>query len=234
MTTEQSSIFTLLSEVARSTGDPASRDETLALITATAKTAIPGTDAVSISVKENGGFTTLAPTDQLALDADELQYELKEGPCVDAASGEQVVCSGEVRSDARWARYGPRAWRELEVGSQMAFEMFSGNRMYGGLNLYSRAAGAYDEAGVSLAELFAHHAAVVMGHAAKTTQYDEALATRKLIGQAIGLIMERYDVDEDRAFQFLARMSQTGNIKLRDVAREIVLSANQKAQHMRD
>lgn len=233
MTPDQSAVLAMLSQVAQSLGAAdKSRDDTLTMITEATKNTIPGADAVSISVKAaDKRFETLAPTDQLALDADRLQYELGEGPCVDAVSGEPVIRSGRVQDDHRWPAYGPRASADFAVGSQVAFRMFSDARIHGGLNIYSLSAGQFDEADIALAELFAHNAAVAMGHAAKVKQLDEALATRKIIGEALGLIMERYDVDESRAFQFLARMSQTSNIKLRVVAEEIVTSANDKAGH---
>ena len=73
-----------------------------------------------------------------------------------------------------------------------------------------------------MAWLFAMHAALAMGRRRQIEQLNEALHTRKVIGQAIGIVMERYELDEDRALQFLVRVSRTGNIKLRTVAQEIV------------
>jgi GAF domain-containing protein len=231
MSDQQSGLLDLMTRVAQSSGEPADRDETLRLITQAAKKSIRGTDAVSISIKDAAEYTTLAPTDDLSMSGDKLQYALGEGPCVDAAGGESVIRTGELVSDPRWPEYGPRAAAELGVTSQVAFEMYSGEKTYGGLNLYSRSSGAFnDEEGLSLAQLFASQAANVMGKAATITQYTEALSSRKVIGQAIGLVMARYDLDDVRAFQFLVRMSSTGNMKLRAVAQGIVDAANQEAR----
>ncbi len=75
------------------------------------------------------------------------------------------------------------------------------------------------------ARLFATHAAIILGHAQQEDQLNEALRNRKTIGQAIGILMERYRIDADRAFQFLIRASSTSNVKLRDVAEEVVTSS---------
>jgi AmiR/NasT family two-component response regulator len=76
--------------------------------------------------------------------------------------------------------------------------------------------------------LFAVHAALALGRARRESQLSEALATRKVIGQAIGLLMARYRINEERAFQFLVRASSTSNTKLRDIAREVVREADQE------
>jgi AmiR/NasT family two-component response regulator len=76
------------------------------------------------------------------------------------------------------------------------------------------------------AQLFATHAAIAIGHAHERETLNEALQTRKVIGQAVGILMERYDIDEDRAFAFLVRASSHGNLKLRAVARELVDQRN--------
>ncbi len=223
-----------MSKVVQSGSSPSSRDETLAFITQATKDCIPGVDSVSISVRESGGvLKTLAPTDELSLTADLAQYQVGEGPCVDVSGGEQMIYSGHIGGDPRYLEYGPRA-AGLGIVSQLAFEMYTGERKFGGLNLYSRADSVFDEEARSIAELFAHQGAVALGHAATIREYNEALASRKVIGQAIGILMERYEVDENGAFGFLTRLSQTSNVKLRLVAAEIVASANDKVQHQSD
>jgi AmiR/NasT family two-component response regulator len=79
-----------------------------------------------------------------------------------------------------------------------------------------------------MADLFATHAAIALGHAEERENLNQALQSRKVIGQAIGILMERYQLTEDRAFSFLVRASSHGNIKLRDVAAELVDEANKR------
>jgi len=92
----------------------------------------------------------------------------------------------------------------------------------GGLNLYSTSDEEIDPGVESMAEVFAAHAAVALGRARQVGDLQEALVSSRTIGTAIGIVMERYQLDRDRAFAFLARASSQGNIKLRDVAQEVV------------
>jgi ANTAR domain-containing protein len=170
---------------------------------------------------------TLVPTDQFVADADRLQCELGEGPCLDAVLGTPLVRSDDLAHDARWPTYKPRAVL-MGVGGQMALHMFHDNGSLGGLNLYFDRPGLIDGQTVAVAELFAVLAAAAMGHARELDGLNRALQTRTSIGKAIGLLMERYELDEERAFQFLVRTSQTGNVKLRVIADEIVTAANAK------
>lgn len=90
------------------------------------------------------------------------------------------------------------------------------------LNLYSTSQRDIDPDAEQIADLFAAHAAIALSHALDRENFNEALQSRKVIGQAIGIVSERYQMDEDGAFAFLVRASSHGNLKLRDVAQEIV------------
>jgi AmiR/NasT family two-component response regulator len=96
----------------------------------------------------------------------------------------------------------------------------------GGLNLYSTTSEEIDPEAESIAELFAAHAAIALGNACTQETLNDGLQTRKVIGQAIGILMERYEMTEDRAFAFLVRASSTSNIKLREVAQGLVDQKN--------
>jgi GAF domain-containing protein len=130
--------------------------------------------------------------------------------------------------ERRWPRYAQVAVAE-GVCSQMAVELYADDRSIGGLNLYSRHSRAFDEDTRHTAWLFATHAALAMGRTRQTQQLNEALVTRKTIGQAVGIVMHRFELDEGRAFEFLVRVSRNSNRKLRDVAREISDEQNQRA-----
>lgn len=229
MSSSPPGVLSRMSAMLQSSNELTDTDAALALITQATKDCIPGVDAVSMSLRrDDGGFETRAETDQLACDGDLIQYEFGEGPCVDAASGEQMVYSGRVSNDGRWRRYGPRA-ADLGVVSQLALEMYSGDRIYGGLNLYATSQDVFDEEARSVAGLFANQGATAMGQASLVQRLNQALESRKVIGQALGLISERYGVDENRAFGVLTRFSQTSNTKLRVVAADIVATANRSA-----
>jgi ANTAR domain/GAF domain len=219
-----------MSEVAKSTANLDDVNSTLAVLTRAATETVPGVHYASITVQHpDGGFETLASTDEQSVGADQLQYEYSQGPCVEAAGGERFLRSDDIRLDPRWPSYGPRAAGEFGIGSQLAYTMFAEGDTFGGLNLYSTELNTFDDSALILAELFATQGAVAMGHQRRIDQLHSALETRTVIGQATGLMMERYGLDEVRAFGFLARMSQTGNIKLRDLANEMVQTVSEKA-----
>ncbi len=121
------------------------------------------------------------------------------------------------------ADFGPRA-AALGMGSQMAIRLTHKGDSYTGLNLYSRELAAFDDPD-GVAQLFSGHARVALGYASEFDMLRSALATRQIIGEAIGISMERYRLTEERAFEFLIRVSQTSNVKARDVAADIVGTA---------
>jgi hypothetical protein len=220
-----------MNEAARTLGTPRSVEETVRAITFAAKDTVPQAGHASISlVDRHGAMHTLVPTDQLVADADRLQCELGEGPCLDAAQGTPLVRSDDLANDARWPSYTPRAVA-MGVGGQMALHMFHDHGSLGGLNLYFDRPFLINAQTVAVAELFAILAAAAMGHAREVEGLNQALDTRASIGKAIGIIMQRYELDEDRAFQFLVRTSQTGNVKLRVIADEIIAAANTKVHN---
>jgi AmiR/NasT family two-component response regulator len=92
--------------------------------------------------------------------------------------------------------------------------------------LYSHHVGAFEDLG-SLGDLFAHQSAMSIQYAHEIHNLNQALRTRRLIGQAVGIVMERYKLTDQRAFAFLTRLSQHGNVKLQRVAQEIVASTEQ-------
>ena len=200
-------------------------EDTLDAIVHATRTSLPEFGHVSISLRHRDRtIETKAGTDQLVWELDNVQYGLA-----------RVRASRRLRRSRSWSSStsdttsaGPATSpRRLAKGvrSQVAVRLFSRGRHMGGLNLYSTDHDEVDEGCVGTARLFATHAAVVLGHVEQEDQLHEALQSRKVIGQAIGIVMERYRVDAERAFQFLMRASQNSNVKLRDVATEVVSSS---------
>lgn len=117
---------------------------------------------------------------------------------------------------------------ERGLRAQLAVGLYADGDSLGGINLYSTQADEIADEAVEIAELFAAQAAIALGRSREALQMHEALESRKVIGQALGLLMERYEMNEERAFQFLMRASSTSNTKLRDVAAELVATANER------
>jgi hypothetical protein len=224
-----------MAEVAASMRAPMDLDQTLRMITQSAADTVPGVVEVSISLtRKDGRIETLAPTGPLAVQGDQLQYDLHEGPCLDAALGEPVVTVGDLATDSRWPAFGPKA-AALGLGGHLAFQFRADPHARGALNLYSTEPYGIDGDSVHLGSLFAGQVALAMGWAKQDETMSDALATRNVIGQAVGIVMERYTLDADRAFAFLTRLSQTGNVKLRLVAAALVEAANANSQrHQHD
>ena len=164
----------------------------------------------------------------MAIQIDQLQYELREGPCYDVISGTHSTIVTFMDDEERWPRFAPRA-AELGVGSMMSFELTEAPGMRSSLNLYSRQGGAIQADAADIAQLFAAHAATTLHLVDRVEQLEAALRTRTVIGQAVGVTMERYAITHDRAFQFLVRLSQNTNVKLRDISGNIVEEHNERA-----
>jgi hypothetical protein len=224
-------LVAVMTEVAESLQLPVDLDEALPRITRSAADAIPGIDHASISVTSKGGrIQTLAPTDPVAVRADELQYQLREGPCLEATLTESVLQVDDLATDLRWPVYGPKAAATVGIGSQLAFQFRAEPHARGALNLYADQPHAIDLETRQLGEMFAGLVAIALGWGRQDATMNQALATRNMIGQAVGIVMERYRLDPDRAFAFLVRTSQNGNVRLREVAAALVADTIRQAE----
>ncbi|MGW5736794.1 MULTISPECIES: GAF and ANTAR domain-containing protein [Streptomyces] len=198
-------------------------DGTLERITALAIDLVDGCDAAGILVLNDKQVETLAPTGPLVIDSDRLQERLGEGPCFKAADGdgtERVYRIHDLAREQRWPSYALQAG-QLGVGSMMGFLLFTDDEDLGALNFYSRTPGAFTADSETAGLLLASHAAVAFSSARTHAQMERALATRHVIGEAMGILMGRNHTTEDQAFDMLRRYSQRTNIKLREVARRV-------------
>jgi GAF domain-containing protein len=224
-----SDVARALTDVATSINAHRTLEETLDAIVHAARVSVPGFDYVGIStVHGKDSIETRAATGQLVWDLDEVQYSLGEGPCYASLTDAPVVSAEHLRADQRWPRYVPEAIRR-GVRSQLAYRLSSGDRMLGGLNFYSTRSDTFADGATAFGELFARHATVALGRSLTEHHLNLALSTRGLIGQAIGLTMAKFGISSDRAFQYLVRASSTSNIKLRDIAQEVVSQADAEA-----
>lgn len=200
---------------------PGDLDQTLARITAAAVEVLPEVAYASITIKHaDGRLETFAPTDDLLLGIDAAQYDLQEGPCYEAAVDTVHVTSSDLASDPRFPRYAPLAVA-TGIAAQAGIRLFDTPESNGALNLYSLHVGAFEDLD-ALGHLFTHQSAMALAYARQISQLQEAVRTRQLIGQAVGVTMERFGLDEARAFGFLARLSQDNNVKLRIVAERLL------------
>jgi GAF domain-containing protein len=211
-----------LATAARDLEDPQDLDSTLEAIITVARDSMPEVDHVGISVAyRDGRVETKAMTDEVVGALDRLQYELGEGPCLHAMECGKTVTVRHARHEQRWPGFIAGAVR-LGLRSQIGVRLNVGTHTLGALNMYSFTADEISAETEQLAELFAAHVALALGHSQRLEHLNAALASRKVIGLALGILMERFGIDEDRAFAYLTRVSATTETKLRDVAASVV------------
>lgn len=198
-------------------------EPTLHAIVRQAQAVVPDAEHVSLTVRQRrGGFTTLETTSALAAEADQLQYDLNEGPCLDSAREGGWWRSGGVSQDPRWPRWGPGAGR-LGVGSLLSVRLMRQHEPYGAINLYSREEQRFADADhIDRALLWATHAADALTAAQELSGLETALASRHVIGMAQGIVMHRFGLSEEQSFSLLCRLSSHRNEKLREIAHTIV------------
>ncbi|MYT72456.1 MULTISPECIES: GAF and ANTAR domain-containing protein [unclassified Streptomyces] len=199
-------------------------DETLDKIIDAAAKRVDGCDAAGVLVVRKKQVTTVASTSQIVDDSDRLQERLGEGPCLDASTLQHPVFRIEnlATETVRWRSFAPRA-HALGVGSMMGFLLYTDDHdNLGALNLYSHRPGAFDADAETAGWLLAAHAAVALSGAHEHAAMRRAVDSRHTIGEAMGILMERHHLTEDAAFDTLRRYSQEKNIKLRDVAQQLI------------
>jgi GAF domain-containing protein len=189
---------------------------------------LPGADSVSVTLIRDEEPCTAAFSGQLALDADEMQYERGYGPCMDAGRAGVVLRVDDMRTEERWPDYAV-AVSAHGVLSSLSVPLPIQDRYIGALNIYATEPDAFGENVVAAGQLIASYAAVAVHNAQTFTRTAElaqeltrAMASRAVIEQAKGIVMHERRCTADEAFALLTRVSQQANIKLRDIAAEMV------------
>ena len=198
-------------------------EETLGHIVSSAVDTINSVDAGSISMTQHGRIETRNPTSEHIRKLDETQSQLHEGPCISAIEEPPesgiIVAQDLGGPDAeRWPQFAPEAVDAGYRGLMSTTLSFEGG-LRGALNLYSTTPNAFKEHCRTMAGLFGIQAALVLFGANEASNLQRAVDSRDLIGQAKGILMERFDIDDEAAFQMLVKSSQDTNLKLTEVAR---------------
>lgn len=202
-------------------------ETTLEAITAAAVDAVPAAADAGISfITDNARVEARAPTSPRPATLDQLQDQLDQGPCLRALRAEDTVHIPDMGSEARWPRFAAAAG-DHGVGAMFSLRLYvSTDNKLGALNLYADTPHAFDDESMTIARIFAVHAAIALAAAERETHLETALRGRDRISQAKGILMERYKLTPDQAFTLLARASSSTNRKLRDVADEIATTGD--------
>ncbi len=226
----------VMSRIARELqGEHGDVDATLHAITAAAVTTVPGADECGVSyVTARRRVDPRAATSELPRRLDALQQELGQGPCLDAIWENLLVDVGDIASDQRWPVFARQA-AERGIRSMLSFQLFVVGDHLGAMNLYSRRPHAFDGESREIGQIFAAHAAVALAGAEHEEHLRAGMVNRDLIGQAKGILMERFRLTALQAFDVLSRVSQETNRKLVDIAAELTeTGALPIPEHRRD
>lgn len=180
-------------------------------------------DVASVSLRHGKGkLETTAASDPVAERAHELQQELNEGPCIDVVWDEEGINVVPDMADTdRWPRWGPQA-STLGLRSLLALRLFTSKQTMGALDLYSFERREYDTDDLLVGRVVAARVSAALASARHEESLWEAIDARHEVGQAQGILMERYDLSADQAFAVLRRYSQEHNRKLRLVAQDVI------------
>ena len=223
-TAEANLLAEVLGTLARDLEEQDDPDVLLTAIVAAAVDLVPGAEEGSISlVTARRRITSCGSTGELPVQVDAIQEEVGQGPCLDAAYDQHTVRVGDLATEQRWPTFARRA-SAIGAASMLALQLYVQGDNLGALNLYARTPDAFTDESEQVGLLFAAHAAIAYVSARNEAQLARALVSRDLIGQAKGILMERYRISGDRAFLVLTRSSQSSNRKLQDVAAALVES----------
>lgn len=204
-------------------------DDVLQSVVELARHAITGAHTVSITVTDGGAYRTSNSTDSGALAIDEAQYTAQDGPCLEGIKTARQQQAAIDAMDVRWPLVAEKA-RELGVAGVLSTPLLvDGGAAMGALNVYASETARFGEQELRTAGLISQHAAKLVANAVAllsatqlNDQLREAVASREIIGEAKGILMERESCSRDTAFDMLRRASQRENRKLRELAEELV------------
>ncbi|MFP5353291.1 MAG: ANTAR domain-containing protein [Actinomycetota bacterium] len=190
--------------------------------------ALDGWDAVATSLVERDKVATYGATDERVNPLDQAQYDAMKGPCVDAIQTGEVQYFNGDDVPPRWRPFAEAA-ADHDVYSVVSFPLNMKGEVFGAINFYSRERDALRPGQKEEGWIFATQASVILANVkefeargTQLKQLEEGLKTRTMIGQATGLLMAQEALTSDEAFQKLVKVSQTANVKLRDIAQNYV------------
>lgn len=204
--------------------DAGSMDETIQTVVQFALQAEACTYAgVTLLVRDR--WTIAAVTDPVVAEIFQVQSDLGDGPILTALREGAVVRLPDAKVEARWPALAA-LFAQYPIGSALHVPMWASEQLIGVLSLFNTKPNAFSVDDEAIAHILARHASIAVASTRNSETMAAAVDARKLVGQAMGILMERFDLDSTDAFEMLKRCSQQNNIKLRDVAQELVSTRN--------
>jgi transcriptional regulator with GAF, ATPase, and Fis domain len=222
-------VFTSLADIAREASTPR---EMYAAICVAATLTVPGCDHASLMIRHNGAFTTAAISDAVAGQIDKLELALGSGPCLDAIEDGTAQIETSLTSESRWPDLISRVLADTPVRGALSVQLPVDGERIGALNLFSDTPHAFDDRSIERALVLGAFASVATNAVAQSedaASLRRGLASSREIGKAVGMLMVLNDVSDDDAFNVLRRTSQVTNVKLADIAADVVRTRNRPA-----
>ncbi|MEE6139332.1 GAF and ANTAR domain-containing protein [Mycobacterium sp. 050128] len=221
-TADPATVFAALAEIIYQGSDA---KEMYAAICIAATLAIRGCDHASLLMLDNDRYVTVGASDALAQKIDQMELEAGDGPCLDAIEEETPQIDTDLTTPSHWPKLAARLLAETPVRGAMGFRILVNKRKGAALNLFSDTPNMFDAEAAGRAAVLASFASVAINAAGKgedAASLRRGLLSNREIGKAVGMLMLLHDLTEDEAFDLLRRHSQALNIKLADVAREVI------------
>ena len=184
---------------------------------------IPGAEDAAVTVVERQNqICTPASTGEWPRTLDTIAQKHLQSPTFTTAGGGEPQFVDDLHTEQRWPLFRADALAHTPIRSIASYPLFRTRTAVGALTLYSVTDSGLHKTARDLGVFFAAHASIIVDAVRRTEQFETALASRDTIGQAKGMIMERYNVDAQRAFALMRKLSQDSNTRVFDVARTLV------------
>ncbi len=184
---------------------------------------VPGAQYAGVTVAQRRRRSeTAAATHRYPVLLDDIQNRCRQGPGLSAVALQESIRVDDLVSDDRWPLYREEALKQTPIRSILSLGMFSEGGTSATVSFYAERANAFDDESVDVALIFATHTGLVWNMMRRDQQFRSALASRDVIGQAKGRMIERFNIDDDQAFAMLKLMSQNSNTPIAQVAQRVV------------
>ncbi|OBG38451.1 GAF and ANTAR domain-containing protein [Mycobacterium sp. E3198] len=197
-------------------------ERTLESLVRSAAETVPGAQYAGITITGPSHLETPSATGRYPAVLDGIQRQEGEGPCLSAAWEQHTIRIDDLAADARWPRYRREALRQTPIRSVLSFRLFSSKRSAGALNFYADQTHVFDSESLEVGLTFATHLALAWNISQRDKQFRSALVSRDIIGQAKGMVMERFGIDAVEAFELLKKLSQQSNTPVAELAQRLV------------
>jgi hypothetical protein len=188
---------------------------------------VDGCDHASLMLRRAGRVSTVAASDDVARRIDDLERALDEGPCLDAIDEDEQDqhMAPDLTEGSKWPRLAQKIIEETSVRGMAGFRLRQDGQRVGALNVFSDTPGALTKSSLDQAVMLTAFASVTLAaldRGEEATTLRRGLESNREIGKAIGLLMATHDIDDDRAFEMLAKVSQEMNVKVAEEAAQVV------------